>query len=190
MTFGPLKATLRLMWLLVKMSLTSLQDTYRDVFFHCSKQFLNLSILMPSSASAVFCFPSYKWTKSFPLRTFFPVGRQKKNSHSGWDCDWRGQGTGVIYAVLVKNCRTLSTVWAGVLINHPSWNRQTHWKSLQKNSLKLHAPSLNTSWCSDTDGFLEHSPSRRSLYCKGPALQKVIPVLFCLFVCFEPSLIK
>ena len=29
-----------------------------------------------------------------------------------------------------------------------------------------------------TDGFLEHSPSRRSLYYKGPALPKIISEFF------------
>ena len=49
--------------------------------------------------------------------------------------------------------------------------------SLQKNSLKPNAASHNnTSWYTDTDGFLEHSPSRRSLYYKGSILQKIILV--------------
>ena len=57
-------------------------------FSHCSKQFLNLSILMPFSASAGFfflvlvflvCFTSSTSTKCFPLRTFFIWGKQTKN---------------------------------------------------------------------------------------------------------------
>ena len=44
-----------------------------------------------------------------------------------------------------------------------------HALSLQKNSLKLNAASHNTtSWYTDPDGFLEHSPSRASLYYRGP----------------------
>ena len=44
--------------------------------------------------------------------------------------------------------------------------------------VKLNTSSHNTtSWCIDTDGFLEHSPSGGSLYYKAPALQKVILVL-------------
>ena len=47
----------------------------------------------------------------------------------------------------------------------------------KKNSLKSNAASHNTtSWYSDTDGFLEHSPSKGSLYYKGPTLQKIILV--------------
>ena len=36
----------------------------------------------------------------------------------------------------------------------------------------------NASWYTDTDRFLEHSPNRGSLYYKGPALQKIIPVFW------------
>ena len=80
-----------------------------------------------------------------------------------------------IMLFLVKNCWTLSVVWAGALINHPSWNGQISWKSLQKNPLKPNAASHNTtSWYTDTDGFLEHSSRGGSLYYKGPALQKII----------------
>ena len=39
------------------------------------------------------------------------------------------------------------------------------------------AASHKVSWFSDTDGFLEHSPSRGSLYYKGPAFRKIISVL-------------
>ena len=49
----------------------------------------------------------------------------------------------------------------------------------KKISLKPNAASHNnTSWHTDTNGFLEHSPSGESLYYKGPALQKIIPGLF------------
>ena len=47
---------------------------------------------------------------------------------------------------------------------------------VKKNSLKLNtATHNNASWYTDLDGFLEHSPSKGSLYYKGPALQKIIP---------------
>ena len=66
-------------------------------------------------------------------------------------------------------------VWAGVLVNHRSQNGQTHLKSLQKNSPKLNAAAHNNAnRYTDTDGFLEHSPSKESLYYKGSALQKII----------------
>ena len=67
-----------------------------------------------------------------------------------------------------KSCWTLSTVWAGVLVNHPSWNGPTHWKSLQKNPLKPNTASQNTtSWHTDTDGFLEHSSSGEACTTRG-----------------------
>ena len=43
----------------------------------------------------------------------------------------------------------------------------------KKNLLKLNAASHNTTnWYTDTDGFLDHSPSGGSLNYKGPTLQK------------------
>ena len=47
---------------------------------------------------------------------------------------------------------------------------------LKKNSLKLNTAAHNNASCyTDTDGSLEHSPSRGHLHHKGPALQKIIP---------------
>ena len=53
-------------------------NTAIETFFHWSKQFLNLSVLMPFSASAVFCFTSSTSTKCFLLRTFFFIQGNKK----------------------------------------------------------------------------------------------------------------
>ena len=47
--------------------------------FHCLKQYLNSSILMTFSASAVFCFTSSKVAKCFLLRTFLKQGNKQKN---------------------------------------------------------------------------------------------------------------
>ena len=55
-----------------------MQYTYQDSFFHCSRQFLNLSILMPFSASDIFCFTSPTLAKHYPWRTFFHPRKQKK----------------------------------------------------------------------------------------------------------------
>ena len=47
----------------------------------------------------------------------------------------------------------------------------------KKNSWKPNAASHNNAnWYTDTDGFLEPSPSGGSLYYKGPSPQKIIPV--------------
>ena len=100
-------------------------------FFHCSKQFLNLLILMPFTVSAIFCFPSSTSAICFALRTFFSSGETKTN-HLGWDqVNKGGWGMGVM-PFLVKSCWTLSAMQAGVLVNHPSWNGQMCWMSLQK----------------------------------------------------------
>ena len=61
-------------------------------FFHCPKQFLNSSILMPFSASAFFYFISSTSAKPFPLRTFFIQGNNKK---SCWGWDWVNREGGV-----------------------------------------------------------------------------------------------
>ena len=45
-------------------------------FFHCSKQFLNTLILMPLSASAIFCFTSSTSAEHFPLRTLLIRGNK------------------------------------------------------------------------------------------------------------------
>ena len=81
---------------------------------------------------------------------------------------------------LVKNCWPLRVVWAGTLVNYSSWNGQKYLKSLkEKISPKPNTASHNSaSWYTGTDGFLEHSPSRGSLYYKGPAHQKII-LVFC-----------
>ena len=80
---------------------------------------------------------------------------------------------------LVKNCWTLSAVWAGAPFNHPSWNGQTHWKNLQKkfteaeHSLSQHHQLVH--WYR----WVPRTLARwGSLYYKGPTLQKVIPVLW------------
>ena len=162
-----------------------MQYTYWDIFSHGSKQFLNSSILKHFSDSAIVCCTSSTSAKHFPLRTFFILGnkqtkkalRAKLGEQGGWRTE--------VMLFLFQNFWTFSVVWAGVLVNHPSWNELMHWKSLQKNSLKPMSGSHNSaSWYSDTDGFLEHPPSKGSLYYKGPTLQKIIPVcLWSLLVC-------
>ena len=54
-------------------------------FLHCSKQFLNLSILVPFSASAVFCFTSSTSAKHFLLRNCFIWGNKKSLSKSSME---------------------------------------------------------------------------------------------------------
>ena len=146
---------------------------YLSRVFHCSKQFLNSSILMPFSASAIFCFTSSTMAKCFPLKIFFIKGKQKK-IHSGM-IGWirrLGHGGRVICAQKLLN---LSMVWAGVLIYHPPWNGQIE-RVFKKHSLKLNAAShKSASWYTDTDRFLEHSSRRAWLYYKRTTFRKIIP---------------
>ena len=65
LNFNHLQSTLHLM-----------KYSYRD-FFALLKTVLNLSILMPFSASAVFCFTYSTSVKYFPLRTFL-IQKNKK----------------------------------------------------------------------------------------------------------------
>ena len=85
-------------------------------FFHCSKQFLNSSILMPFRASAIFCFASSTSAKCFPLRTFFIWG---KNSRLQQDWVNKEGGAWGSCSFFGQKLLTLSVLQAGVLINDP-----------------------------------------------------------------------
>ena len=68
LNFSHLQNTLHLM-----------QYTYREVFSHCSKQFLNSSILMPFKCLCCFLFHLFHIGKPFPpFEDFFHPGKQKK----------------------------------------------------------------------------------------------------------------
>ena len=74
-------------------------------FFHCSKQFLNSSILMPISASATFCFTNSTSTKSFPLMTF-SSRETNKNNLLGGSIRWIrrvGHGSHAIFSQKLLN---------------------------------------------------------------------------------------
>ena len=73
--------------------------------------------------------------KCFPFRTFFIQGNKEKVTRNKIGA-WRS------CLFLVKNCWTLRAVWAGGLLNHPSWVGQMCWGNLEKkNSLRLSAAS-------------------------------------------------
>ena len=134
-----------------------MQYTYQDVFLLLKTVFELVDF--DACSTAVFCFTSSTSAKCFPLRTLFIRGHTQKVTQG--EIGWIGRVGHRGHAVfLIKNCWTVSVVWADALVNHPSWNGQTPWKSLQKDSLKPNAASHhNASWCTGTDGFLEHSPS-------------------------------
>ena len=58
----------------------------------------------------------------------FLLGQTKK-SCSGQDWGMRRVGHRS-HGIFGQNSWTHSAVWAGALVNRPSWNGQTHWKSL------------------------------------------------------------
>ena len=137
--FSHLQSTLHLM-----------QYTYWDVYFHCSKQFLNLSILMPFSASAIFLLPLPR----FSWRTFFIQGNKK----SRWgEIGWIGRVGHGGHAILVKNRWTLSKVWVGAL-KESSKNFTEAKRSLSQQHQLIHWHR----WVPRT------SPSRVNLYYKEP----------------------
>ena len=102
-------------------------------FLHRSKQFLN-SILMPFSASAVFCFTSSISAKHFHLRTFLIQGNKKRKSVRDRSDEQGGWGMG--HAIFGQNllntqcsagrCAHKSPVmkWANVLKES---SKKIHW---------------------------------------------------------------
>ena len=88
-------------------------------FFHCSRQFLNLSMLIPFSASSVFLFYLFNISKMFAFEDFFHVGKQKKNLLGVKSGEEGGWGKAVM-PVFDQKLLNTQTVWTGALINHPS----------------------------------------------------------------------
>ena len=143
--------------------------------FHCSKQLLNWFILMPLSVLQ-FLFHPFHIGRGFSFEEFCHPGKQKeslvaKSSRRIGRVGHRG------HAILVQKllntqkgvgrCTSKSPImkWAEVL------------KVFKKHSPKLSTASHNNvSYYTDTDGLLEHSFSRESLYYRGISLQEIIPV--------------
>ena len=111
--------------------------------------------------------------KMVPFEDFFHLGKQKvviwgkirwigRAGHGGHDVV--GQKLlNTQCSVGSYTCTSAIMKWSPVL------------KESSQKSLKLNAASHNnSSWYTDTDGFLELPSSGGSLYYKGPALQKVI----------------
>ena len=106
-------------------------------FFHCSEQFLNLSILMPSRVSAIFCFTSSTSAKCFPLKIFFIWRNKQKNSLWG-EIRWIGRlghGGHVILGQKLMNiqhsggrCTHKSPImkWANTLILRKKFTEAKH----------------------------------------------------------------
>ena len=110
-----------------------MQHTYRDALSMAPNsvwtcQWGCLLVLLPFFVSPL---PHQQNVSLWELFSSGETNTQKKSlgERSGEE----GGGAWGSWPFLVKNWWTLSTVWAGVLLNHPSWNGQTRWESLQKN---------------------------------------------------------
>ena len=121
----------------------------------------------------VFCFTSSTSVKCFPLRMFFYL--RGKICFSGQDLVTR-EGGAQGYAIFGQKLLNIQRGVGRCACKSPIMK----WKCIErvlskKKPLKPNAASPNnTSWCTDTDGFLEDSSHGGSLYYKGPTLQKII----------------
>ena len=107
-----------------------MQYTYWDVFSTAQNSFWTHRFLC-LLCFCPFLLHLFHIGKTFPFED--SSSRETKKSCSGQVRLGKqgGWGTGVMQ-LLLRNCWTLGEVWAGALVNHPTWNGQTHWKSLQK----------------------------------------------------------
>ena len=80
------------------------------------------------------------------------------------------------------------SVWCGqvhALVTHHAMGQHVE-RISKKNSLKPNVASHNNaSWYTDTDGFLEHTPSGGCLYYKRPTLLLFWEVPPCIWVLFS-----
>ena len=155
-----------------------MQYTYRDIFFHSSKQFLNSPIFMPFRASATFFVsPPPHWQNVSLWGNFF-IWRNKKNV-SGGEIGWIGRVGHRGHAILGQKLLKIQHGVGRCMHKSHIIKWQTHRRIFRKNSLKPNTASHNSaSWYTDRDGLLEHSPNGGNMYCKGPALQKIILVFW------------
>ena len=105
-----------------------MQHIYWDVF-SIARKFLKSSVLMPLSASAVFCFTFTPWVM-FLFEDFFHQGKpkkKKKNPCLGWDWvnrEGRGEASSVFGQKLLNTQHSVGRC----AHKSSSWNGQTHRK--------------------------------------------------------------
>ena len=160
----------KIQWL--QSTLHLIQYTYWDFFPTGQNSFWThwiwcLLVLLP-----FFCFTSFTLAKCFPLRTFF-IWEPKIVAQG--EIEWIGRVGHGGHAVFGQT----------LLNTQCSVNRHTHKSPIVKwaNALSLHKKFTEvecnlSQQCqvvyTDRDGFLEHLPSRGSLYYKGSNIQKII----------------
>ena len=89
-------------------------------FLYCSKQFLNSSVLIPF-VLLLFLVLFLPHRQNVFLWGHFSSRETKKVAQG--EIRWIRRvryGVGMVMPFLFKNCWTLSMVWAGALVNHPS----------------------------------------------------------------------
>ena len=155
-----------------------MQYPFRDVFSTAQNSFWirwfwGLLVLLP------FFSPPLPHQHTFPFEDFLHPEKHKKvtRGETGWIRRMGHGGHAVFGQKLLNTQRGVGRCTRKSPIM--KWANAPKEKSLHKHSLKLNATSHhNASWYTDTDVFLEHSPSRGSLYYKRPTLQKMIPVFW------------
>ena len=124
-------------------------------------------ILMSFTASADFCFACTTLAKHILLRTMFIWGNKKKSfGRDGVEREGGARESCSFCSETAEHSVQCGQVCSQV--THHKMGKHIE-RVFKQNSLKRDAPSHNSaSWHIDTDGFLEHSPSRGSLYYKAP----------------------
>ena len=148
-----------------------MQYTYWDVFSTAQNSFWthwfwSLLVLLP--------FHLFHLGKMFPFEDIFHLGKKTNKKVTWGKIGWIERVGPKGHVVLGQ--KLLNTQLSVGRCAHKSpimkWGN-TLKESLKKNSLKLNVASHNNaSWYTDTDGFLEHLLSGRSLYYKGITLHR------------------
>ena len=124
-----------------------------------SKQFLNLSVSMPFSASAMFVSPLPP-QREFPFEDFFHPGNQRKLLGAGGEIWWMGRVGHGGHAFFWSKTAEHSARCGQVRSESPIKKWANALRVFKKRFTEAEAASHNTSWYSDTEGFLVRSPSR------------------------------
>ena len=168
-------------------------STPTETFSHCSKEFSNLSILMPFSGSAGFLFHLFHIGKMLPCEDFFHPGKQKKKK-SCLGQDWvtkegEARGSCSFFGQKLMNTqrgvgrcayKSPTMKWANSVKES---SKTIHWSQTQP----LTTTPAGTLF---QMGSLNTHLAGGSLHSKGPALQKINlgflgSPLICILACHQ-----